>query len=177
MITALQRYTGWLIFAALLLFLISRLTPSLVILLAMLFWLIVIVEWSRLAPGARRQASLLLGAGIAALLFSAYHGIFLGWQNVITQNLQLLPMFIAVSFLGLTNPAAEDDNLPKGKRAMVTTSFGTNLLGAVINLSVLFVFGDRLERNNTLTKAQAILLARSFCAAAWWSPFFIAAGV
>jgi hypothetical protein len=177
MLTALQRYTGWLIFAALLLFLVSRLTPSLVILLAMLFWLIVIVEWSRLAPGARRQASLLLVAGIAALLFSAQHGVFLGWQNVMTQNLQLLPMFIAVSFLGLTNPAAEDDNLPKGKRAMVTTSVGTNLLGAVINLSVLFVFGDRLERNNTLTKAQAILLARSFCAAAWWSPFFIAAGV
>ena len=177
MITTLQRYTGWLIFAALLLFLVSRLAPSLFILLALLFWLIVIVEWSRLSAGSRRQASFLLAAGIAALLFSAYHGVFLGWQKVLTQNLQLLPMFIAVSFLGLTNPAAEDDNLPKGKRALVTTSVGTNLLGAVINLSILFVFGDRLERNNTLTKAQSIVLGRSFCAAAWWSPFFIAAGV
>lgn len=60
---------------------------------------------------------------------------------------------------------------------MVTTSVGTNLLGAVINLSILFVFGDRLKRHNTLTRAQTILLARSFCAAAWWSPFFIATGV
>ncbi len=177
MFSPLQRYTGWLILATLLLFLISRLTSSLFIGVAILAWLVVIVEWNRLSAGSRKQAYFLLVAGIAALLFSALHGVFLGWQKVMTQNLQLLPMFIAVAFLALTNPAAQDDNLPKGKRAVVTTSVGTNLLGAVINLSILFVFGDRLERNNTLTKAQAILLARSFCAAAWWSPFFIAAGV
>lgn len=140
-------------------------------------WLVVIIEWNRLPATSRKQACFLLVVGIAALLFSAQNGIFLGWQKIMTQNLQLLPMFIAVSFLALANPAAKDDNLPTGKRAMVITAFGTNLLGAVINLSILFVFGDRLERNNTLTKAQAILLARSFCAASWWSPFFIAAGV
>lgn len=177
MLAALQRYTGWLIFATLLLFLVSRLNSSLFIVVAILAWLVVIVEWNRLSAGSRRQAYVLLVVGIAALLFSAWHGVFLGWEKIMTQNLQLLPMFIAVSFLALTNPATQDDNLPKGKRAMVTTSVGTNLLGAVINLSILFVFGDRLKRNNTLTRAQTILLARSFCAAAWWSPFFIAAGV
>jgi len=177
MFAELQRHTGWLILATLLLFLFSRINSSLFIVVAILAWLVVIVEWNRLSVGSRRQAYFLLVVGIAALLFSSWHGIFLGWRKIMTQNLQLLPMFIAVSFLSLTNPATQDDNLPKGKRAMVTTSVGTNLLGAVINLSILFVFGDRLERNNTLTRAQTILLARSFCAAAWWSPFFIAAGV
>ncbi len=177
MFAAMQRYTGWLILFTLLFFLVSRLNSSFFIGVAMLAWLVVIMEWNRLSAGSRNQAYFLLAVGIPALLFSAWHGIFLGWHKILTQNLQLLPMFIAVSFLALANPAAQDDNLPTGKRAMVTTSVGTNLLGAVINLSILFVFGDRLERNNTLTRAQTILLARSFCAAAWWSPFFIAAGV
>ncbi len=177
MFACLQRYTGWLILSTLLLFLVSQLNLSFSILVAMVAWLVVIVEWNRLSAGSRRLGYFLLVAGIAALLFSAWHGVFLGWQKIMTQNLQLLPMFVAVSFLALTNPAIQDDNLPKGKWAMVTTSVGTNLLGAVINLSIIFIFGDRLERKSTLTRAQTILLARSFCAAAWWSPFFIAAGV
>ncbi|WP_291329797.1 hypothetical protein [Desulfovibrio sp. UCD-KL4C] len=177
MLTTLQKYTGWLILATLILFIASGLIQPLVTAVAIMAWLVVIIEWNRLPATSRKQACFLISAGIIALLFSAQNGIFLGWQKIMTQNLQLLPMFIAVSFLALTNPSAKDDNLPKGKRAMAITAFGSNLLGAVINLSILFVFGDRLERNNTLTKAQAILLARSFCAAAWWSPFFIAAGV
>lgn len=177
MFAALQQYTGWIILATLLCFIVSSLNSSLLIVVAILAWLVVVVEWNRLSTGSRKQAYFLLGVGSAALLFSAWHGVFLGWQKIMTQNLQLLPMFIAVSFLALTNPAAHDEMLPRGRRAMVTTSVGTNLLGSVINLSILFVFGDRLARNNTLTKAQTILLARSFCAAAWWSPFFIAAGV
>ncbi|WP_027720139.1 hypothetical protein [Maridesulfovibrio zosterae] len=177
MFNTLQRYTGWLILSTLLLFLASKLNASLGIAVAAMAWLVVIIEWSRLSAGSRKQACFLLGTGIAALLFSAWHGTFLGWEKVMTQNLQLLPMFIAVSFLALTTPAVQDDNLPRGKRAIITTSVGTTLIGAVINISILFVLGDRLERNNTLSKAQAILLGRSFCAAAWWSPFFISAGV
>jgi len=177
MLAVLQRYTGWVLITILLFYFVSTVNNSLIIVVATLAWLVVILEWNRLPASSRKQAYFLLVIGIVALLFSARHGVFLGWQKIMTQNLQLLPMFIAVSFLSLTNPAVEDDNLPKGKRAMATTSVGTNLLGAVINLSILFVFADRLERNNTLTKAQSIILARSFCAAAWWSPFFIAAGV
>ncbi|WP_432735728.1 hypothetical protein [Maridesulfovibrio sp. FT414] len=160
-----------------LVFLASRLDSSLFMVVAVMAWLVVLVEWGRLPAGSRKQACFLLGIGSVALLFSAWHGVFLGWERIMTQNLQLLPMFIAVSFLALTNPAAEDDNLPTGRRAVVTTATGTALLGAVINISILFVFGDRLQRRNSLTTAQAIVLGRSFCSAAWWSPFFISAGV
>lgn len=176
MFAALRRYTGWFLLIVLLLYYVSILSNLLSIVVAILAWLVVILEWSRLPANSRKQTYFLLAVGIGALLFSARQGVFLGWQKIMTQNLPLLPMFIAVSFLALTNPAVQD-NLPKGKRAIITTSISTNLLGAVINLSILFVFGDRLERNNTLTKAQTILLARPFCAAAWWSPFYIAAGV
>ncbi|WP_034633534.1 hypothetical protein [Maridesulfovibrio bastinii] len=177
MISYLQRYTGWLILATLIIFILSRFNSGLVILLAAIAWLVVIIEWFKLPLSSRKQAGILFIAGIAGLIFAAANGVFLGWNKILTQNLQLLPMFIAVSFLSLTNPVTPDANMPKGKKTMLTTAAGTNILGAVINLSILFVFGDRLQRENTLTKSQAILLARSFCAAAWWSPFFIAAGV
>jgi hypothetical protein len=173
----IQRHTGWLILATLLLFLGSKIFPVLFPAVAFLAWLVVLVEWNRLAPGSRKQACFLLAIGFLALLFAAAHGIFPGWQKILSANLQLLPMFVAVSFLSLTNPATEDSYLPTGKRAVLTTALGTNLLGAVINLSILFVFGDRLQRHETLTRSQSILLARTFCAAAWWSPFFIATGV
>jgi len=173
MLNYLQRYTGWIILATLILFILGNLNPTLILVVAATAWLVVVIEWNRLHTGPRRQAAFLLVAGIVALIFSYQQGVFLGWKKIVTQNLQLLPMFIAVSFLGLTNPDTLNDDLPKGRWAMAATSFGTNLLGAVINLSILFVFGDRLARNGSLTKAQSILLARSFCAAAWWSPFFL----
>ena len=177
MLAFVQRYSGWLILATLLFFIASHRIPSLFVIVALLAWTVVAVEWTNLPRGSRQQACLLGLGGVAALLYAAQHGIFLGWEKITTQNLQLLPMFIAVSFLSLTNPTTQDNDLPQGKQAMLTTAIGTNLLGAVINLSILFVFGDRLARKSTLSKAQTILLARSFCAAAWWSPFFIAAGV
>ncbi|MBM9613832.1 hypothetical protein JWJ90_05965 [Desulfobulbus rhabdoformis] len=175
--SCLRRYTGWLILATLFFFLLSQLIPPLFFVVVILSWSVVLIEWGRLPASSRRQAFLLGIGGFIALLFAAWHGVFLGIEKISTQNLQLLPMFIAVSFLALTNPPDQDDTLPQGKKAMLTTAVGTNLLGAVINLSILFVFGDRLARNHSLSKGQSILLARSFCAAAWWSPFFIAAGV
>ncbi|WP_415719347.1 hypothetical protein [Maridesulfovibrio sp.] len=177
MIAKIQRNTGWFILATLLMFLLSNFIPSATVVVAALAWLVVIVEWNRLPSGSRMQASFLMSAGIAALIFSAQKGIFPGWGKVLTQNLQLLPMFIAVSFLSLTNPVDPEEQLPSGKRSIAATAIGTNLIGGVINLSIMFVFGDRLVRRQTLSKAQAILLGRSFCAAAWWSPFFLSAGV
>ena len=119
----------------------------------------------------------LLILGFLALVFAGSQGVFLGWAQILVINVPLLAMFVAVSFLTLTSPGAEDPNLPQGRRAVVSTAIGTHLLGAAINLSVLFVFGDRLQKAGKLSKEQMIILARSFCAAAWWSPFFIATGV
>jgi len=143
---------------------------------AILAWLVVVLQWPHCAKSPRRQALTLLSIGAAALLFAYSKGIFPGWYQIFMVNLPMLGMFAAVAFLSLTTPAHLDANLPTGGSAPATTAIGTNLLGAVINLSIVLVFGDRLQRNNTLTPSQRIILARSFCAAAWWSPFFIATG-
>ena len=173
----MKKYTGVFVLGTLFLYLASRSLPALAIPASVLAWLVVILQWTSFGKSQVNQAILLLALGVFAILFAAFHGVVPGLQQIFMVNLPLLAMFVAVSFLSLTNPGYSDEELPRGKIAAVTTAAGTNLLGAVINLSILFVFGDRLQRNNTLTRAQMVILARSFCAAAWWSPFFIATGV
>ncbi|MBU0947085.1 MAG: hypothetical protein KJ804_01305 [Proteobacteria bacterium] len=173
----MRKYIGWIIVGTLVLYLLSVLASFLLAVPTLLAWLVPLLIWPTLGKGSRNQSLLLMLIGCMALLFAAYRGIFLGWQQIFAANLPLLAMFVAVSFLGLTTTGIEAQPLPKGKNAVITTAFGAHLLGAVINLSVLFFFGDRLQKNGTLTEVQMIILARSFCAAGWWSPFFVATGV
>ena len=173
----MKKYIGWIILGTLALYLLSIPFPFVWPLDTLFAWLVPLVMWTSLGKSARNQTLLLLAIGSILLVFSAWRGVFTGWQQIFAPNLPVLGMFVAVSFLGLTNTGMEDNTLPKGRKAIIITAFGTHLLAAVINLSVLFVFGDRLQKNGTLTRSQLIILARSFCAAAWWSPFFVATGV
>lgn len=171
------KYSGLIIVGTLAFYLLSVLAPFLLIVPTLLAWLVPLLTWRSLGKDAIQQAFLLVLIGVIAISFSAHQGVLLDWKQILAGNLPLLAMFVAVAFLSLTNRGVEDPALPKGNRAVVTTALGTHFLGAVINLSVLFVFGDRLQKNGRLSRNQLIILARSFCAAAWWSPFFIATGV
>ncbi len=173
----MHKYAGWIILGTLVFYLTSLLFPAVVFLTAPAAWLVPVVLWRSLPSSTRQQALFLVVCGGFALLFAAWKGVFLGWYAIVAGNLPLLAMFVAVSFLTLTTPDKEDPALPAGRKAVLTTALGTHLIGGVINLSVLFVFGDRLRRRGGLSNKQMIVLARSFCAAAWWSPFFIATGV
>ncbi len=174
----MKKYNGWIIVGTLISYLLSVfVSPRILPLPTLLAWMIPLLMWNNLGKSSRNQAVMLLSLGIPALLFAAVNGVFLGFSEILSINVPLLAMFVAVSFLTLTNPGSDDQELPKGNFSLITTAFGTNLLGAVINLSILFVFGDRMQKNGTLSKSQTTILSRSFCAAAWWSPFFIATGV
>ncbi len=174
----MKKFTGWIIVGTLITFLLSVfISPHILWIATLLAWLIPLLMWTGLGKSSRNQAVTLFTLGVLALLFSTFNGVFLGFSQLLSVNVPLLAMFVAVSFLTLSNPGTEEQDLPKGNLAIATTAFGTNLLGAVINLSVLFVFGDRMQKNGMLSRSQSTILARSFCAAAWWSPFFIATGV
>lgn len=173
----MKRYNGWMIVGTYIFYLLSVQVPSLKAVPTLLAWSVPILMWRTLGKGGIQQALSILSVGLGAIIFSATQGVFLGLKEIFAVNLPLLAMFVAVSFLSLANRDIEDSNLPKGNSAVATTAFGTHLLGAVINLSVLFVFADRLQKNGGLSRVQMTILARSFCAAAWWSPFFIATGV
>lgn len=177
LLSYMEQRIGWVILSTLIFFLLSFMISGLFPAAVISAWMVPVLSWRTLAKNGRRQALLLFSAGAAALLFSSYKGVFLGWSSIFGVNLPLLAMFVAVSFLTLTNPTAEDPLLPKGRKAVVSTAAGAHLLGAVINLSVLFVFGDRLLHKGKLSREQLAVLGRSFTAAAWWSPFFVATGV
>lgn len=173
----MKKYCGWIIFANLVLFVVSNWLPAFRFGAAAFAWLVPVLMWNELGKSGRKQVFWLLLPGIAAMVFGFCHGVFLGWEQILTANLPLLAMFASVAFLSLTNKTSETAHFPEGKRGVATTAVGTHLLGAVINLSILFVVGDRLAKKGVLTMSQMLILSRSFCAAAWWSPFFIATGV
>lgn len=173
----MKKIIGLLTVTTLILYLISYYIPAALYLAALPATLVPLLNWRHLGKTAVRQALLLLAGGVGALVFAAAKGVFLGWGQVLTVNLPLLGMFAAVAFLSLTSREHEQDQLPKGVKAALATGVGIHILGAVINLSALFVFGDRLQHRGVLSKNQMIMLGRAFSAAAWWSPFFIATGV
>ncbi|PYF83038.1 hypothetical protein DFP75_102128 [Marinomonas alcarazii] len=173
----LKKYTGWFVLGTLALYLISVTQLISVLLPTILAWSANIAMWHSLAPSAKRQVSWLMIIGSMALLFAGSQGTWMTWQQVFAVNIPMLAMFVAVSFLDLTNTADKSSELPTGFKAILNTALGVQILGAVINLSVILVFAERMKAPNKLSPVQQFVLTRSFASAAWWSPFFVATGI
>lgn len=134
--------------------------------------------WPRLDGKQRRFALILCGLGALALLAAVWRGATPAWGALLTQNTALLGMLAAVSFLQLVGFGKDGDRpLPRGRRALWQTLAGVHVLGAVINMSVVFIIAERIAQGGRLGAAQAALLARGFLLAALWSPFFGAMAV
>lgn len=191
--STLQQFTGYTLLLTLFLIASSPWTTLPLIWPALLLWLSFLVNWMTLPPGPRKQSLILLSVGLAGIGWglyqlpqSQYH--LIPWQQALTANTGLLGMLLAVSFLSLitTAPGKETEQLPTGKSALKRTLMGIHLFGSVINLSIVFIMGDRFaaaarhQNNNTnclIQDAQMKVLSRGFCSAALWSPFFAAVAV
>ncbi|WP_375055701.1 hypothetical protein [Zobellella sp. DQSA1] len=143
------------------------------------YWAAAALLWPGLARRNRIQALLLLAIGGLCLAWSAWQGAAVDVGRIVSSNSGLLSMLVAVSFLGLVSrPAGEsEERLPRGRRAVLSTLGAVHLFGSVINLSSVFIIGDRLARQGSLSREQSIALIRGFTAAAFWSPFFAAMAV
>jgi hypothetical protein len=135
--------------------------------------------WRRLT---RRQAIVVVLlaafglAGIAAGIASGRHGLVV---RALSQNVPLIGLLIAVSFLQLVSVArnAGDAPLGTGRLALARTLVGVHLFGAVINFSAVAIFADRLTARHKLTLAQSMALSQAFIVGATWSPFYGAMAV
>ena len=159
----MKNYTGYMIVATLVSYLVSVIFPPVLFITTVIAWLVPVLMWRSLSKSALQQASVLLFLGFIAIVFSATKGVFPGWGEIFSVNLPLLAMFVAVAFLTLTNQSFEDPNLPKGNKAVITTALGTHFLGGVINLSVLFVFvhfGTSFCSNYTKTNRRKMEVYR-----------------
>lgn len=134
--------------------------------------------WPQLARAQKRQAWFLSLAGALAFAFALARGGSPRWIGLLTQNTALLGMLAAVSFLQLLRPpGGAEEALPRGRGALWRTLLGVHLLGAVINLSAVFLMGERIGPDGRPRPAQAMTLVRAFLGAALWSPFFAATAV
>ncbi len=132
--------------------------------------------WPELPRQTRRQVLILLLIGSLGIAWGLQGGVAPDWGMMLAGNALLLAMLAAVSFLRLiARPETEaNEALPRGRRAVWSTLLGVHLFGAVINLSSVFIMGDRISREGRLNRAQTVVLTRGFTAAAFWSPFFAA---
>jgi len=139
-------------------------------------WGAVALMWQGLDHRQRRVAWLLIGIGVAALVWAGLQNGQWPWMGVLTKNIALLGMLAGVSFLQLLG-LGEAGESPRGPGALWRTIAGVHVFGAVINLSAVFIMGDRMAGGKTPSIPQLNALTRGFLGAALWSPFFAATAV
>lgn len=141
-------------------------------------WGAAVAVWPRLDRRQRRFVLILVALGAVALALAVWLGASPNWTGLLTQNTALLGMLVAVSFLHLAAPVDEtSQSLPRGRRALWQTLASVHVFGAVINMSMVFIAAERIASAGRLSPQQAATIARSFLAAALWSPFFAAMAV
>ena len=172
-----NEFTGYLIFLSAATFLIGQITPLPYWVPALCAWLVVLISFPTMKSAARKQTLILSGLGVILICWAFIRKTSINWQVACGGNLPLLTMFVAVSFLAMTNPDSSQDQLMKGKRGIISNLLTCHLIGSVINISIIFIVGDRLSQKRQLSPAQALTMMRGLAAAAFWSPFFVAAGV
>ena len=139
-------------------------------------WLAGLLLWPLAGRTQKTQVLLLTGAGLALMLWAGPRGgAQIDYAKLLTQNLGLISMLAAVSFLKLVSmPAGRGGHAATGPWAFVRTLLGVHLFGAVINISAVVIVGDRLARRGRIGETTGRLLTCGFASAAMWSPFFAA---
>ena len=131
--------------------------------------------WGRLPSRARIQVGAMLGVGLACIAAVAARGVDVEWGDVMGRSLPILTLLAGVAFLRLVYRAevggGERPAAPRGIGAYLRTMVGVHLFGAVINISALVVFADRLARSAPLARREVAVLGRSYSMVAYYSPF------
>ncbi|HSG91893.1 MAG TPA: hypothetical protein VLA56_21945 [Pseudomonadales bacterium] len=157
-------------------------------------WMAAVLAWPRVDGTTRRLSAALLVAGGAALALTLAGGGDVDPVAMMVINLPIVGLFIGVAFLSLVAaPAIEAEATERsapaddgtqvraaeapGRDGLWSTMLAVHLFGAVINMSMAAIAGDRMARGGTLGRTEATVLARVYCGAAFWSPFFVAAAV
>ena len=129
----------------------------------------------RLPRRAQVQVGVMLGIGLACIAAAAARGVDIEWGDATGRSLPILTLIAGVAFLRLVYLAdavrRSSAAPPRGLGAYLRTMAGVHLFGAVINISALVVFTERLARSTTLTRREVAMLGRSYSMVAYYSPF------
>ncbi|MFY0663209.1 MAG: hypothetical protein JXQ97_01180 [Natronospirillum sp.] len=166
-----------------LLFQILSFSPwfNLTALASYVLWGSVLLLWLDIPARTRWQAGALAGVGLGLTLWAALGlGANVDWSRILTGNLYVVAMLLGVSFIGLIGREGVGRPLANGRTGwmgMWQTWAGVHFLGIVLNLSTMFLVGDRLARQGELKTPQLLAINRGLSSAAWWSPFFASMAV
>ena len=138
-------------------------------------WIAGCAVWGRLPRRARIQVGAMLGVGLGCIVATAASGAEVAWRDVLGRSLPILTLLAGVVFLRLVYRAevggGDGAATPRGLGAYLRTMAGVHLFGAVINISALVVFAERLARSAPLTHRELAMLGRSYSMVAYYSPF------
>ncbi|TFH88188.1 hypothetical protein EQG41_04600 [Billgrantia azerbaijanica] len=144
-------------------------------------WLATLLLWRDIPRRTRWQAGALAAIGVALLLTAHFRfGARVAWPAALDGNTYVVAMLVGVSFIGLIGNRRDGRPLGHpvtGARGVAGTWLGVHLLGIILNLSTVFMIGDRLARRGPLSLPQLLALNRGLSSAALWSPFFASMGV
>ncbi len=177
MFPGLLRISGWLLLLSLVVSLIQGYFPgSPIVLSGILNTSAAFFLFHRLIRIQKFQVALLSVIGLMFIVLCGSEVLPM-LSKALTTNHALIALIISVGFLRLIIKTGQaEETLPKGTKALWKTLIGAHLFGAVINLSVIVIFGDRFLKKGLLHKTHFMILSRTFGADAMWSPFFAAMG-
>lgn len=132
---------------------------------------------TRLSPALLWQCGIMFGVGFILLLWMDRLGVPITWHEQLNNNIPLLILFAAISFLRIitVNPTVHKQG--KGLSAFIQTFLGAQFLAAVINMSAVIVIADYLKTGPKLNRNITTLAMRGVAIAAYWSPFFAAMAI
>nr|WP_163503631.1 hypothetical protein [Halomonas socia] len=153
-----------------------------------LLWFSVLLLWRDIPTRSRYQAGTLIALGAGMLVAARLgYGAEVAWAWTLDGNTYVVAMLVGVSFISLigTQSPGRSGTRLTGWRGVLSTWFSVHLLGAILNLSTVFMVGDRLRglgasRDGapaSLSEPQILSLNRGLSSAAFWSPFFASMGV
>jgi len=137
-------------------------------------WFAAVLLVSQLSKSQMVQISILLIIGIVTLTFGIKLGSQPQWLRLLDNNVGLLSMLAAVSFLRLVAMQSKESSgyIPRGVRAYWQTMIAVALFGAFINMSAPILIADRVSGGRKLGLFAAKSIVRSFVGGPTWSPFF-----
>lgn len=151
--------------------------PALYPVSGVLIWLFACTSFTLLARRSLVQSSVLMGVGIAGILYSTTQGGAVPLSRLVNSNTQLLTMLSAVSFLSLIAAPSKHSKvrkLPKGKKGLISTLASGHFFSAIINMSAILIIAEKLSANRKVDTRTASLITINFAVCALWSPFFAA---
>lgn len=176
----IQKYSGLVIIVGCIVFLLSLVPKweNLYGLSALCYWVVFMSAWPRLNTRNKRQIGVLLAIGGIALFVSVLLGQNPLSISLLEGNLGIVAMLTGVSLLGLLPDSVKKSSPSVAGKGVIHTWLSVHLLGSVINMSAIFLVGDKLQRQSEkMTMPQYTVLVRGLTSAGLWSPFFASIAV